>query len=127
MVTGDKAKQPRKVWDNPEAARLIEAASAETDHGKRQAIFDQLHRLFLADAPSIPLYNGLDIGAFRSDIKGYRPWAVKKPRAWEVERSGSARRAASRRAAQPANNSAATKSTKARILGDSCRLDGHST
>ena len=38
-----------------------------------------------------------------------------------------ARRAASRRAAQPANNSAATKSTKARILGDSCRLDGHST
>ena len=59
MVTGDKAKQPRKVWDNPEAARLIEAASAETDHGKRQAIFDQLHCLFLADAPSIPLYNGL--------------------------------------------------------------------
>ncbi|MBR8654783.1 ABC transporter substrate-binding protein [Achromobacter sp. Marseille-Q0513] len=89
MVTGDKARQPRKVWDNPEAARLIEAASAETDHGKRQAIFDQLHRLFLADVPSIPLYNGLDIGAFRSDIKGYRPWAVKKPRAWEVERSGS--------------------------------------
>ena len=31
-------------------------------------------------------YNGLDIGAFRSDIKGYTPWAVKKPRAWEVER-----------------------------------------
>ena len=89
MVTGDKARQPRKVWDNPEAARLIEAASTETDHGRRQEIFDQLHRLFLADVPSIPLYNGLDIGAFRSDIKGYRPWAVKKPRAWEVERSGS--------------------------------------
>ncbi|AXA72656.1 peptide ABC transporter substrate-binding protein [Achromobacter insolitus] len=86
MVTGDKAKQPRKVWDNPEAVKLIEAASSDTDHAKRQASFDRLHKLFLADVPSIPLYNGLDIGAYRSDIRGYQPWAVKKPRAWEVER-----------------------------------------
>ncbi|MDQ1758698.1 ABC transporter substrate-binding protein [Achromobacter aegrifaciens] len=86
MVTGDKAKQPRKVWDNPQALKLIEAASSDTDHAKRQASFDQLHRLFLADVPSIPLYNGLDIGAYRADIRGYQPWAVKKPRAWEVER-----------------------------------------
>lgn len=86
MVTGDKAKQPRKVWDNPDAQKLLDAASVDTDHAKRQASFDQLHKLFLADVPSIPLYNGLDIGAFRTDIKGYTPWAVKKPRAWEVER-----------------------------------------
>ena len=86
MVTGDKARQPRKVWDNPDAQKLLDAASVDTDHAKRQASFDQLHKLFLADVPSIPLYNGLDIGAFRTDIKGYTPWAVKKPRAWEVER-----------------------------------------
>ncbi|CAB3878619.1 hypothetical protein LMG26858_03108 [Achromobacter anxifer] len=86
MVTGDKAKQPRKVWDNPAALKLIETASADTDPAKRQASFDQLHKLFLADVPSIPLYNGLDIGAYRGDIRGYQPWAVKKPRAWEVER-----------------------------------------
>ena len=86
MVTGDKAKQPRKVWDNPDAQKLLDAASVDTDHAKRQASFDQLHKLFLADVPSIPLYNGLDIGAFRNDIQGYTPWAVKKPRAWEVER-----------------------------------------
>ncbi|CAB5512903.1 hypothetical protein LMG26857_02175 [Achromobacter anxifer] len=86
MVTGDKAKQPRKVWDNPAALKLIETASADTAPAKRQASFDQLHKLFLADVPSIPLYNGLDIGAYRGDIRGYQPWAVKKPRAWEVER-----------------------------------------
>jgi len=86
MVTGEKSKQPRKVWDNPEAQKLLDAASVDTDHAKRQTSFDQLHKLFLADVPSIPLYNGLDIGAYRSDVKGYTPWAVKKPRAWEVER-----------------------------------------
>ena len=86
MMSGDKAKQPRKVWDNPEALKLIDAASVDSESAKRQSSFDQLHKLFLADVPSIPLYNGLDIGAFRSDIKGYQPWAVKKPRAWEVER-----------------------------------------
>ena len=40
MVTGDKAKQPRKVWDNPEAQKLLDAASVDTDHAKRQASFD---------------------------------------------------------------------------------------
>ncbi|MGE8632411.1 MAG: ABC transporter substrate-binding protein [Achromobacter piechaudii] len=85
MVTGDKAKQPRKIWDNAQASKLVEAASVDSDPAKRQASFDQLHKLFLADVPSIPLYNGLDIGAYRSNIKGYQPWAVKKPRAWEVE------------------------------------------
>lgn len=86
MLTGDKTKQPRKVWDNPEAVKLIDAASVTNDHAERQAIFDRLHQMFLADIPSVPLYNGLDIGAYRSNIVGYRPWAVKKPRAWEVEK-----------------------------------------
>ncbi|MDQ8032422.1 MAG: ABC transporter substrate-binding protein [Bordetella sp.] len=87
MVTGDKQKQPRKVWDNPKAIALVEQASRSADHAERQQLFDQLHTLMLADVPLVPLYNGLDIGAYRNDIKGYTPWAVKKPRAWEVERA----------------------------------------
>jgi peptide/nickel transport system substrate-binding protein len=86
-VTGKKDEEPRKIWDSPKAFELITAASIETDHAKRQALFDQLHRLFIAEVPSIPLYNGADIGAFRANIKGYTPWAVKKPRAWEVEKT----------------------------------------
>jgi peptide/nickel transport system substrate-binding protein len=85
-VSGDKTKQPRKIWDNPKALALLDQATLESDHAKRQQQFDDLHRMFIADVPSIPLYNGLDIGAFRDNIVGYTPWAVKQPRAWEVEK-----------------------------------------
>jgi peptide/nickel transport system substrate-binding protein len=87
-VTGNKDKQPRKIWDNPQAIELIDVASLETDHAKRQAIFDQLHQMFLKDIPTIPLYNGADIGAFRDGIVGYTPWSVRRPRAWEVTKAG---------------------------------------
>lgn len=85
-VTGDKATQPRKVWDNPEAIKLIDQASLETDRVKRQALFDQMHEMFLKDVPAIPLYNGADIGAYREGVTGYVPWALRKPRAWEVSK-----------------------------------------
>ena len=87
MMSGDKAKQPRKVWDNPEALKLIDAASVDSESAKRQSSFDQLHKLFLADVPSIPLYNGLRISAPSApDIRDTSRGRVKKPRAWEVER-----------------------------------------
>lgn len=85
-VSGDKATQPRKVWDNPQAIKLIEQAAQEMDREKRKLIFDQLHGMFLSDIPTIPLYNGADVGAFRDGIEGYKPWALRKPRAWEVSK-----------------------------------------
>lgn len=86
MLSGDKTKQPRKVWDNPEGLKLLADASQTTDKAKRQEDFDKMHQLFIADVPSIPLYNGLDVGAYRTSITGYTPWAVKQPRAWEVSK-----------------------------------------
>lgn len=47
---------------------------------------DELHERFLADVPSIPIYNGLDVDAFRSNVRA-TPWAGKKPRAREVEKN----------------------------------------
>jgi len=85
-VTGDKATQPRKVWDNPEAIKLIEQAAQDTSREKRKAIFDQLHGMFLKDIPVIPLYNGADVAAYRDGIEGYKPSALRKPRAWEVSK-----------------------------------------
>jgi peptide/nickel transport system substrate-binding protein len=87
MVSGDKDKQPRKLWDNPEALKLIQSSAEITDTARRQAIFDQLHRLFLADVPMVPLFNGLDVGAYRAEVKGYTPWALKRARAWEVSKA----------------------------------------
>jgi peptide/nickel transport system substrate-binding protein len=86
MMAGDKDKQPRKVWDDPKALALIQSSAQSTDTAKRQAQFDELHRLFLADVPMVPLFNGLDVGAFRDTVKGYTPWALKRARAWEVSK-----------------------------------------
>src|SRR6218665_51732 len=42
QFSGSKAVQPRKVWDDPDAQRLIVQSFVEADSKKRQALFDQL-------------------------------------------------------------------------------------
>ena len=45
MLTGPKGKQPRKVWDNPQAQALLrESMLTRATPAKRQALFDELHR-----------------------------------------------------------------------------------
>ncbi|MGY2285530.1 ABC transporter substrate-binding protein [Pseudomonas gingeri] len=83
-VTGDKDKEPRKVWDNPEARQWLREAQRESDIDKRQALFDQLHRQMLKDVPMIPMYNGNAIAASRDYVQGLRTWPVSKPRLWTV-------------------------------------------
>lgn len=83
-VMGDKATQPRKVWDNPKAQALLSEASTVSDPARRQALFDALHALQLDDAALIPLYNGLEIAGTTKRIKGYKTWAGNKPRLWGV-------------------------------------------
>lgn len=83
-LMGDKAKEPRKVWDNPEAQGLLREAVREADTGKRQAMFDRLHTMMIEDVPMIVTYNGMTIGAFQNGLQGYRTWPVAKPRLWGV-------------------------------------------
>lgn len=84
MMSGDKAKQPRKVWDNPEALALIAKSMQVTDTKERQAIFDQLEGMFRADVPMIALYSGVKVSAVRDAVQDYHSWAVGFPRAWGV-------------------------------------------
>lgn len=81
QFAGDKAKQPRKIWDNPNALALVDKAKIVTDPAKRQQIFDQLHEMMLADTPLIILYNGLTAWAFRERVENFKPWEGK-PRLW---------------------------------------------
>ncbi len=83
-LMGDKAKEPRKVWDNPQAQALLREAVRERDSGKRQALFDQLHRMMIEDTPMVIIYNGTVIGALRDSTRGYHSWPVAKPRLWGV-------------------------------------------
>src|SRR4030095_13848902 len=38
MLTGPKATQPRKVWDNPEAQEMLRQSMLTVDTAKRQAL-----------------------------------------------------------------------------------------
>jgi peptide/nickel transport system substrate-binding protein len=83
-VMGPKDKQPRKVWDNPEAQALLEKSMVTADKAERQTIFDELHRRFLAEVPFVMLYNGVEASAFRKNVQGFKASVLSKPRAWEV-------------------------------------------
>jgi peptide/nickel transport system substrate-binding protein len=84
MLTGPKATQPRKVWDNPEAQALLEKSMVTVAQADRQKIFDELHRRFLTEVPFVMLYNGIEASAFRKNVQGFTASVLSKPRAWEV-------------------------------------------
>lgn len=87
MMSGNKAEQPRKVWDNPEQRELLAESMAVSDPAKRQEVFDKMEALFQEDIPMIPLYSGVRIGAMRQNIEGYESWALGSPRAWGVTKT----------------------------------------
>ncbi|WP_247557074.1 ABC transporter substrate-binding protein [Bradyrhizobium sp. 138] len=84
MLTGPKAAQPRKVWDNPEAQDMLRQSMMIDDAVKRQVLFDEMHRRFITDVPMIVLFNGAELTALRKGIKGYAGWLYPQPRFWGV-------------------------------------------
>lgn len=84
MLTGPKATQPRKVWDNPEAQDMLRQSMMIDDAAKRQALFDEMHKRFIADVPMIVLFNGAELTALRKGIKDYAGWLYPQPRFWGV-------------------------------------------
>jgi peptide/nickel transport system substrate-binding protein len=84
MVGGDKDKQPRKVWDNPEGLALLAKSMQVSAQPDRQAIFDRMEALFRADMPMIPLYAVFQTSGVRADVVGYHNWALGQPRGWGV-------------------------------------------
>jgi peptide/nickel transport system substrate-binding protein len=84
QFTGPKDKEPRKVWESPEALDLLEKASTISNEAERGKLFDQMHKRFMADVPMIKLYNSVDIFANQKRVQGFTLWAASKPRLWEV-------------------------------------------
>ncbi len=87
-LLGDKAADPRKVWDDPQAIALLKRSVATGDAGERQRIFDALDRLFRRDAPAVILFNTSRIAAVRSTVSGYRSWPAATQRLWNVGLTG---------------------------------------
>lgn len=85
---GPKDLQPRKVWDNPDALRLVTSAMEISDKAKRQAIFDELDNRLRDDVPAVFLYSETRTSATRKDVRGYQGWPLGQPRAWGVSFAG---------------------------------------
>nr|WP_047582281.1 ABC transporter substrate-binding protein [Methylobacterium sp. ZNC0032] len=83
QISGPKDKQPRKIWEEPEALALIQKSMVVTDTTERQKIFDDLHKRFLDQVPTIFTHNDLDIIAHSKKVSGVTPWASQL-RLWEV-------------------------------------------
>jgi len=84
MISGDKDRQPRKLWDDPDALALLADSMQARARTERQAIFDRMEALFRTDMPMIPLYAVFQTAAVRATVGGYRNWALGQPRGWGV-------------------------------------------
>jgi peptide/nickel transport system substrate-binding protein len=84
QFSGPKAKQPRKVWDDPYAQKLIDQSFVESDPKKRQFLFDQLHTTMLEKTPLIVFYNITDSWAVRKRVTGFSVWEGK-PLLWNAK------------------------------------------
>jgi peptide/nickel transport system substrate-binding protein len=82
---GDKTGQADSVWGNPQAVALLAKLADTPAPELRQPIFDELHRLFIDDAPMIVWSSGVNVAAYSSAVRGYAPWPGRKPRFWNVE------------------------------------------
>ena len=86
-MLGDKAKSPRKVWDNPQAIALYDEAMVVADKARRQEIFDRMHAMMLEDAPMIVLFNPGDSNGMSRKVEGYQPWPLSRERLFGVWRN----------------------------------------
>ncbi|MCP3390552.1 ABC transporter substrate-binding protein [Bradyrhizobium sp. CCGB12] len=82
---GDKATQPDKVWGNGAAIDLLGKLMETVAPEARQPLFDAVHKLFVDDAPMIVWSSGVNVSAASPKVRGYAPWAGRKPRFWNVE------------------------------------------
>jgi peptide/nickel transport system substrate-binding protein len=81
---GDKTKSADRPWDTPEARALLTQLFTDSAEGKRQELFDALHRRFLEDAPMIVWAARAQVSAYRPNVQGFEAWSGQKPRLWNV-------------------------------------------
>ena len=83
QFSGPKDKQPRKIWDNPQAQAKIDRLTAIADRTERQKLVDELHKQVIDEVPLIFMFNGVDSIAHSKKLSGFLPWQSKL-RMWEV-------------------------------------------
>ncbi|TXR47092.1 ABC transporter substrate-binding protein [Phyllobacterium endophyticum] len=85
MFSGVKKEEPRKVWENEKALQLLNKSMVASDPKERQTLLDQIEKLFREDVAMIVTHSGVRTSAVRSNVVGYKGWALGTPRAWGVQ------------------------------------------
>ena len=55
-------------YSNPKLDEILEAQQLTFDVKKREKLLWEAHKIILEDAPAVPLWNAMDIYAYRSDL-----------------------------------------------------------
>jgi peptide/nickel transport system substrate-binding protein len=84
ILLGEKDKKRQKVWDTPEANKLLIETMNESDVERRGKLFEKLQAMFLEDVPALMLYNNLMNAAYRTKVRGYEPSITNVFRVWDV-------------------------------------------
>ena len=63
-------------FSDPDFDRLVEEARGVSDFDARYAIYDQANKILVDGAPYIYFYNGVAIGAHRTNVMGWQPIAT---------------------------------------------------
>lgn len=81
---GDKAQSPDRIWENKEALVTLRRLFDTADPNERQALFDDLHRRFIADAPMIVWSTRYLVTAMSKRVEGLEAWPGQRLKFWNV-------------------------------------------
>lgn len=83
-VIGNKEKQPEKPWGSAKAIDLLSQIFRTSAAPELQSLYDQVHRLYLQEAPVVIWTCRYIISAARRNVEGYEPWPGQRVRLWNV-------------------------------------------
>lgn len=83
-VLGDKAVKPMAQWENPAARKLLASMQGVTDETTRRQVFEQLHRMMIADVPMLAMYYTPDVMLVSNRLEGVSSWPMRRTRVFNV-------------------------------------------
>ena len=75
---------PAFQWYNTDAIAMVNEAAVIGDPERRQALFDEVHRMMIEEVPTLNLYNAFNIDVTSNRLQGYQTWPAAKPYLWNV-------------------------------------------
>ncbi|MFC3051857.1 ABC transporter substrate-binding protein [Kordiimonas pumila] len=83
---GLKDDKPNMQWDNHAMLELLQKAEQEPLVERQKQLFEQIHLAMYDEVPIIGLFNEYGADVTRTNIQGYEPWVMGRPRLWGVRK-----------------------------------------